>query len=388
MRGKAGAKGPGGPALAGHPAGRRRDYDLLRVLSMAGVVYLHTAAGTLHDSPGTPLWYWSNVLAALFTAAVPLFFMLSGALLLNAEKSADPVHVLRHRLPRILVPGLAWSLLVIGLVWRGQGGEAALGKLLALPYTTVLTPYWFLYALVPIYLLLPLLKRMADHLKSVHWNYMMGLWAVLTLGMHTLRFFIPEPWNGLVTENMTLGVSLLEGYLGYFFLGAYLERLKRVPSRWVLWAVALADWAVISVGTWWGMERSGYYGEQFLSYQGVFTMVLAAALFLLARSYLGRGGESGRGLKFLSGCSFGVYLAHPMAIKLMARLWLDGTGTPADTIPEQAAVWLLALAGCILGVALCASIPLVCYVVTGQRFSAASRESNLFALLGKKGRND
>lgn len=61
---------------------RRWDYDLLRVASMVGVVYLHTAAGALRQL-GTPLWHFSNLLSSLATAAVPLFFMLSGALLLS-----------------------------------------------------------------------------------------------------------------------------------------------------------------------------------------------------------------------------------------------------------------------------------------------------------------
>ena len=53
---------------------RRWDYDLLRVASMVGVVYLHTAAGALRQL-GTPLWHFSNLLSSLATAAVPLFFM-------------------------------------------------------------------------------------------------------------------------------------------------------------------------------------------------------------------------------------------------------------------------------------------------------------------------
>ena len=49
---------------------RRWDYDLLRVASMVGVVYLHTAAGALRQL-GTPLWHFSNLLSSLATAAVP-----------------------------------------------------------------------------------------------------------------------------------------------------------------------------------------------------------------------------------------------------------------------------------------------------------------------------
>ena len=53
---------------------RRLDFDLLRVASMAAVVYLHTAADGLRQSEDMVLWHLSNLLSSLAVAAVPLFF--------------------------------------------------------------------------------------------------------------------------------------------------------------------------------------------------------------------------------------------------------------------------------------------------------------------------
>lgn len=369
--------------IRSHPA-RRRDYDLLRVLSMAGVVYLHTAAGALRQSGDPVLWHLSNLLGALFTAAVPVFFMLSGALLLGSERTADPVFVLRRRVPRVAVPGLAWSVLIVAFIWFSEGWEAAFPKLLALPHTTVITPYWFLYALIPIYLLSPFLKLMTDRMERRHWNYFLFLWVVVTLGFHTLRYFVPQPWINLVVENLTLTVSLLDGYLGYFLLGAFLERLETLPSRRLLWAVGLADWAVITVGTWRFSADNGFYGEWFLSYQGVFCMILAACAFLLAKSYWSGGKGSGRCLTLLSACSFGVYLAHPLGLKVSERIWAALAGSMQASLPQQAAVWALTVALCVLGVVVVGSIKPLCYLVTGQTFANACRESNLFAVFHRK----
>ena len=354
---------------------RRLDFDLIRVASMAAVVYLHTAAGGLRQSEDMALWNLSNLLSSLAVAAVPLFFMISGALLLGSEKTDDPAYLLRRRLPRVAVPGLCWSLLVVGGVWLSQGGEAALLKLVNLPGISVITPYWFLYALIPMYLLSPLLKRLTDHMEERHWRYLLGLWVVVTLGLNQLSGFLPDPWYALLRENQTLNVSLLEGYLGYFLLGAWLDRMERPPARRILLAAALGSWAVIALGTWGVFLVTGVYGEQFATYRGVFTMVLSASLFLLFRDAF-RGRRSGRAAVLLSACSFGVYLAHPMAIELLQKLLGGGL-----TVPGQLAVWLLSLAGCILGVVLVSSVPGLCFLATGQRFRDACRESNVFALL-------
>lgn len=354
---------------------RRLDFDLIRAASMAAVVYLHTAAGGLRQSEDMALWNLSNLLSSLAVAAVPLFFMISGALLLGSEKTDDPAYLLRRRLPRVAVPGLCWSLLVVGGVWLSQGGEAALLKLVNLPGISVITPYWFLYALIPMYLLSPLLKRLTDHMEERHWRYLLGLWVVVTLGLNQLSRFLPDPWYALLRENQTLNVSLLEGYLGYFLLGAWLDRMERPPARRILLAAALGSWAVIALGTWGVFLVTGVYGEQFATYRGVFTMLLSASLFLLFRDAF-RGRRSGRAAVLLSACSFGVYLAHPMAIELLQKLLGGGL-----TVPGQLAVWLLSLAGCILGVVLVSSVPGLCFLATGQRFRDACRESNVFALL-------
>ena len=86
---------------------RRLDYDFLRVCSMAAVVYLHTTAGALRTPDNVPVWHFSNLITSLCTTAVPLFFMLSGALLLKEEKTADLSVLFRRRLPKVLIPLLA-----------------------------------------------------------------------------------------------------------------------------------------------------------------------------------------------------------------------------------------------------------------------------------------
>lgn len=65
----------------------------------------------------------------------------------------------------------------------------------------------------------------------------MLLWLVLTIGVNTVRDFLPleSAWRTVFTVHWTLNVNLIGGYLGYFLLGARLARLRRLPSRRVLW---------------------------------------------------------------------------------------------------------------------------------------------------------
>jgi len=364
---------------------RRYDYDLLRICSMLGVIYLHVASGALRTLDYVALWNFSNCLVAVATPAVPLFFIMSGALLLQTDKTADLDVLFRRRLPKVLLPLLAWSAVIIGYKVLRHDLAGAWGLLSQLPNTPALVPYWFLYALIPIYLLSPLLKVMTDHLTDRQWNYMMGLWVFLTLGLYTARSFAPASLQGLLTEHWTLNVNLVGGYLGYFLLGAYLERQERVPSKKVLAALVAALVALSIFGTRWDTFRRLAYSDRFTNYLSLFTMVLSSAIFLLAKACL-RGRESrGKLFPLLAGNSFGVYLLHAPVLLFGEKLWTRLTGLPGPaTIPQQLLFYGAAVAISVAGAVLLASIPGACQLFTGQSWAAACKSSNLQALFRRK----
>ena len=102
--------------------------DTLRVVSAAGVVFMHTAAsglraGVLGAAPYvTRGWHLLNLLTSFSFTAVPLFFMISGYLLLSDEKTRDVSVLFRRRLPRLVAPLAFWTLLTA--LWMGlSAGE-------------------------------------------------------------------------------------------------------------------------------------------------------------------------------------------------------------------------------------------------------------------------
>lgn len=78
-------------------------FDGLRIFAALCVIFMHTAAGPLRAGVNTD-WHLLNVCTSLAFTAVPLFFMMSGYLLMTSRKTADISVLLRHRLPRLVVP--------------------------------------------------------------------------------------------------------------------------------------------------------------------------------------------------------------------------------------------------------------------------------------------
>ena len=85
-------------------------FDWLRIIAALSVIFMHTAAGPLRAGINTG-WHLLNVCTSLAFTAVPLFFMMSGYLLMTSRKTADISVLLRHRLPRLLEGRFATTLI-------------------------------------------------------------------------------------------------------------------------------------------------------------------------------------------------------------------------------------------------------------------------------------
>lgn len=357
--------------------------DILRILSMFSVVFLHTAAGTLRGNIASPLWHFANVMTSIMSSSVPVFFMISGAMLLSSEKTASLGYTYKKRLPKALVPFVAWSLVAVfyyaGMEYVSTGifdGAEILSKLKNIMSEPTTVHLWFMYVLIPLYILSPILKKLVDALSENLMGYLLTVWFCVSSLFPTLAALLPKPFQNLFIFHSQYHLNVMTGYVGYFILGYVLFKLDKPFSKGLLTAIIIVDTLLISVGTWFKTLEVGQYSEVFKSYSKVFTLILSVALFLLVKELfrkrpLSRG--SSTLVNLLSSASFGVYLLHNLLVSFMSRwfkLW-----------PSQS---LLSLLGCFLTVLVlslfciitAASIKPLCYVFTGQSFRSASETMN------------
>ena len=340
-------------------------FDLLRVLSMFGVLFMHLSSARLAqiESPG---FIAVCALDSFFYIAVPLFFMISGALLLTSPKTDDPA-ALKTRLPRIAVPLLVWSILTLAIPLAGDlvhGRTPDLGAFLAsLPRIfahEAAIPYWFLYFLIPLYLLSPVLRPAAKGLSEKGWRYLACLVLIVT-AYKTAETIFPYP-SDLRIEILDR-LFLLSGCMAYFFFGYRLHRKNFRISGAALLAFILADTAFITAATVLRSRVSGALDQSYQSYNLLFTALLAAAVFLLVKQNGDRlPDRAKRVIAWLADRSFGVYLAHVPVILLLPSVGVDistGTGFLISLAVVPAVCLLISWAA--------SRIPVLCYLLTGQK---------------------
>lgn len=361
-------------------AGRIEYLDVLRVLSMVMVVFLHCSMNSLTSVLGAAVWHFSNVLTSVASVAVPLFFMISGSLLLRSKRTLDLGYTFTRRLPKILVPFLAWSVIAIGgaflakLVLFGRmDWSAAGGRFLDLPMEPAYYHLWYIYALIPLYVLSPVFKRVTDVLGRRALGWVLLAWLLIVSLLPSVAWLLPEQYRLFGVVRNVVSPMAVPGAAGYFIAGYYLAGLERRISAKMLASVCAAAALGIALGTWYLTRRAGTYDETLKAFTSPLAIVLAWAIFVLAKD-LSRDrvfrGMLWRVVEFLAPLSFGIYLVHAFIIDAATRLL--GAST-TNTIPALVAFFVFVMVASVFLVWVLTLIKPFSYLLTGQRYEGLRR---------------
>ena len=280
--------------------------DLIRVLSCMLIVLMHSP----HAEGGAP-GYIVVPIYFITAAGLCLFFMVSGALLLPVK--TDTFTFLKKRMGKILVPLLFWTLFYLGVSLAF--GEKTWGEvwhnILSIPFTRqghgVL---WFLYVLIGLYLLSPVISPMLQKASKKELQFYLLFWGI------TLCYPLLAPFVELTTDTYGI-LYYFSGFLGYFVLGYYLQNFKPQIGKW-----GVATLMIVPLLAFVAFNAAGIR-EQFddlFWYEGLMVAMLCVAFFCGAKMITDMFPRIGGGkfLTVLSNCTFGVYLMH---IFILTRLF-------------------------------------------------------------------
>ncbi len=298
--------------------------DIIRVVSMFCVILLHCASNRLRVGMDSAGWDIANVLTAAATCGVPMFFMISGALILSSKNTYSIKYTLKNRVLRLIVPMAVWSCIAVAVrLYTSEDTAVTLSnfynEIIYFFNKPVAVHLWFMYYLIPMYLISPALKVFVDNAKEGTVKYILILWLIQLLSL-TLGGILKEQ-NQLALANVNIinNIGFISGYLGYFLLGWYLfNNDVNISSRW-LFVIAVGAVVFIAVGTVHITEYNGYYTETYKSYRSIFVAVLACAVFLILNRIKKVPDKLLPVISMLSSVSYGVYLSHNVIIDLLNK---------------------------------------------------------------------
>lgn len=213
--------------------------DFLRVFAIFLVIIVHSTEPFYLGGPGSYIAscsdaWWVSFFDSFARACVPLFVIASSYLLLPMTRPVG--EFFRRRLVRVVVPFIIWTVLYAWL-W-GDPTENFTSLLLNFNYAA--GHLWFVYMLVGIYLLIPMLSPWAMTVSRRQLLFYIGLFLLTTLipfvresaAVSTPVIYgstgIPNPakfplWGECSWNNYGT-FYYLSGFIGYVLIGLYFRR--------------------------------------------------------------------------------------------------------------------------------------------------------------------
>lgn len=318
---------------AGSSLHRIDAFDRLRLLAAGGVITLHTSAAAVNAGVGTQTGFWTDLNAAnaydaLGRFAVPCFLMISAALLLDPSRPFD----LRRHVAKLVVPLVTWTVVyVLANAWFASTGRATINGSAERPDLhapveivrdalagPVAYHLWFVYVLVALYLVTPLLRpvtALAPQERHRVLLYVVGLWLVVDV----LRRFLAIVWSRSPTVFEPSLVVLPAGFLGVYLLGFLLfHHPPRVhPLVWAVTAPAAFSWIVVAV---WRQQSQPVPDLWAYERLNLPVLLYATAVFLLATRPGARARPTRRWVRTFSSVSYRIFLLHVLVLHLVKRV--------------------------------------------------------------------
>lgn len=319
---------------------RQADLDFVRIISIVAVIVIHGIAGAvLTKNIGTSGWQVANIIDSFARWAVPVFLMLSGALLIKPASSLEVREFLKKRFSRILIPLLAWP--VIYTLWYAYYSSSPpnWSRLIVdfIGGVNVAPHLYFLFIIAGLYIITPLINIIRGAVSDRQFLNISVIALIVMTTWYSIASFIPGHTVSL--DALTQCIP----YIGYYLLGSAIKNVSFkkpwIPIVSFVLSCIIMTFLTSITATKYGATGNGLF---FYSYFSIITAIMAPLAFfslrniytlIISRLEVRIQKRSNHALVTLSNATFGVYLIHMIVLTyLTAHLHYDENGVKGSII--------------------------------------------------------
>lgn len=344
---------------------RETGIDWLRVCACLMVMVVHGTEPFYLGGEGSLVLtasdgWWCAFFDSFVRSCVPLFIIASSYLQFPIRYSTG--EFFRRRAVRILIPLAVWSL--VYAIWWGDPVQNLKDLLLNFNYAA--GHLWFVYMLMGVYLLMPLLSPWAERVGKRELRIWLGIWLFTTLiplirtlasGGNTPVVFGPSgipnealyPLWGEASWNAYGAFYYVSGFVGYLLLGLYFRKFMEEWNWKRTLAVALPVWhvgfAIAAGGFLYAVNASagGTYPvggpvdlavgwETTWRFDSIGVALMAVGWFLIFRKIKTEGVFYRSVILPVSRAGYGMYLMHMLVLSAFSGLFRDWLGLGTEGV--------------------------------------------------------
>ncbi len=326
--------------------------DEVRSLAIILVVIGHISR---HFSYDFYSWLFCSGIFSLTRIGVPLFFTVSGSLLLTRKYEVKTF--LEKRFKRVFLPFIFWIIvyIIVGmLVWH-YAPTLTYFMDTAFGVQEYSSPFWFIWSLIGVYLLIPVISSFIRDEGMKGARYLIIITIILSI-LYTIGFFdYPHmKYNFRVIFNFF-------PVLGYFIIGSYIHNNEFKYSDKKMFAIGCLLFIVGIAGHFAKIYLKGLGGYELapIDYFDIFVIAETIGLFIAFKyasvEWIKKGARMirerkiGEVIVLFSSCSFGIYFSHYILMQyIMYRGFLSSIvktnayfWVPASSVIIIGLSWLL-----------------------------------------------
>jgi surface polysaccharide O-acyltransferase-like enzyme len=299
--------------------------DYLRIYATIAVVTIHVSASIVSANPlETDLFRWlsGNFYETLSRASVPIFVMISGALLLNDNRSLTTRQFLKKRVSKIVIPLVAWSIIYYLAKAFNNINVYSIKEFIYQFFTdNIVAHLWFMYTILGLYLITPLLKILVRNATKKDVEYFLGLWIFASI--------IGKLMVYLIGFSLSMELFFVTNFVGYFVLGYYLFKYqlskKLIGFSQIAMVIGLLGTFFF---TYYGTIKTGGNLDQYwYAYHSITVFMISVGIFILFKDILYKSKlDINSRLNWFSQSSFGIYLVHLLVLNylfstIIGKVW-------------------------------------------------------------------
>ncbi len=288
--------------------------DNSKILGIFAVILLHVAAAVvIGNNIGSEYWWIGNLYDSLVRWCIPVFVMISGALLLDPEKKEGFSEFYKKRCAKIMIPLFFWS--AFYLYWT-HAKIIIMGN--NTPFPSIITsllsgaPYyhmWYLYMIVSLYLFTPFFRKIIFYSTKRE----LVMLVCFTFVMASINYAYEAFYTGITK----LFINWFLFFIPYFFIGHLIHKTSKKISNYTLIALFLLSVITTSLGCYFCSTCNNPIKEiYFYGYLSITVIPMSISVMFLLKNWsvplINR-----RITRKLSLLSLGAYLIHPIPLELL-----------------------------------------------------------------------
>lgn len=297
--------------------GKKTYITILSVISAFCVVALHMSGFWSFST--TPDWVFSNLIESVCYFPVPIFFMISGATLINYNIRYTTKQFFSKRFKRTVIPFLffsAFSILYSVVVHKTQienfSAYELINSIISYKYSGI---YWFFPSLFTIYLCIPVIAAIPEEKRKSIFKYVILIGFILS----SLVPFLVSLTNGKITSMPGLSFPIAQENLIFVFIGYYIDNYE-IPKKfkYAIYILGILGLIFHFSSTYYLSQSAQYIVTTYKGYTTPHSIFYASAIFLLFKNIDFEKISSFiiKIFDFFSGQTFGVYLIHMFLIPI------------------------------------------------------------------------